>query len=511
MRPAIAIAALAVACTSVQVDRLDVPSAQPDYFFYVVFDAAGMPARLSAVYGVDGGKVVSGGDPLLKLEDGESRAAAVALTKEELTALHGGFLPEQTERITVALAEPPDAPITFDDHALAALPNTAQIFGATIEEVSPAITLSLPVEPEWCKPSHGTAMRPFGATAELLPPSVVIDGEGDQLDDRFRRLVSVHKLDGDRVLAASQWLIFIVHRGEAFGAHVFRVDRAQPETIEINSLYLGSADANGVRPMIAGGKQGAYPAVFELELEGDDVRFVRTATIVRVETGNPFIHDAIVDRRGDTIAVGDGGTAIIRRRGESQFVARAPLSKRTGAEYVFWRIIDTGDANAPHLLTENDGRLMLGDMASDAWQTFERGDRLDNRRFYGLAVAPGGGEYWAAGVKGSVFANAGAGWEKLDLFVPPSFTPCATPTPEGRRAFTSTLRAVALDAEAGYLAFSDCNVVLRVTREEHCVSVLSSDGAPAMPTHLDWQAIEVADGEMIVGGSNGLLFSISSP
>jgi len=42
---------------------------------------------------------------------------------------------------------PPEATITFDDHALAALPNTAQIFGATIDEVAPKITLSLPIEP----------------------------------------------------------------------------------------------------------------------------------------------------------------------------------------------------------------------------------------------------------------------------------------------------------------------------------------------------------------------------
>lgn len=504
------LAAGAVSCTSVQVDNIDVAALHPDYFFYVTFDARGTPARLSPIYGVEGTKIVFGGDPLFQISEGEASAVAVAMTKAELLLLHGGFLAGEAERMTVELAQPPSEPITFDDHAIAPLPKTVRVLGSSAAAIDRTITLSIPVEPEWCKSKseRSAALHAFGSMGELMPADFTLADGTFASGDTYRRLVRVFKLDDDRVLAASERLMFVLRRGEPFGRHVLQFEAADPRGLRLLSMAIGPADANGRRAILGAGELDNHPGVFDFELDGDDVRFVRTATsALASEFTHKFMLDALIDEAGNSIAIGDGGVAFFRRHGESTFELRKPISN-PGIAYEYRRVIDARDGVHRHLLAEGDGRLMLGDMDTNVWEIFERSDRFDNRRFYSLAAAPDG-EHWAVGVRGSILAKrTGENWKVVDLYLPPSFEACANTTPEGRRALTSTLRAVSIDQDATYLAFSDCNVMLRVTRAERCVSVLAPENVHAMPTHLDWLATDIAGGELIVGGSNGLLYSV---
>lgn len=494
-----------VHCTSVQVDELDVPSANADYFFWVAYDEDGRAQRVSGVFGLEGSKIVFGGDPLFRLEDGERGAAAIAFTREALREMHGGFLEARAAEITVAVAAPPDETIAEDARAIAAVPSAAQLIGAGDKTALESnLTLTFPIDPEWCKSDRGTRLEAFGATGQLLPPEVRLPDEGDGGPiDQLRTLIFAEKIDADRVLVASERLLYVVRRGAPFEEPAFRVT-----DMILYAVALAPKTADGAIPIYGAGMKNDRPAIAEFALDpGGAIRFVETTTASAREGR---LLDILIDGEGNLIAAGDNNFFMVRRAGEAAIVNAPPAGSKPID--IYRKVIATGDPEHPHLVTETDGLLYYGDAISGDWSLFERNDRFDNRRFYGLAASPDGREHWAAGPKGSVFARTRDNiWEPLLLQVPPRFGPCTTIAADGTRVFNNTIRAVALDDEAGYLAFGDCNAMLRVRRSDRCVSVLSAEDEPITRADLDWMALDRQGGELIVGGSNALLYSYPSP
>jgi hypothetical protein len=544
-----ALLAALCACHARDVTSVPIDPKLSGYFFFVTLGAHDEPTRVSTVFGAQGGMLAFGGAPIIALESGEARAVIVSVASADLASIYAGFDASRSSQIAVALAPPPDAPIFHvagSTSALSArLPSTAQIFGGSEQlksDLLARITLTFPIDLEYCRNDLPTEMHPFGDTAQLLSdPTIAIPFEDTALPvnagDFSRVVARAIYLDADHVLMLLPGTVFIVDRGRPIYLPVSTDPQATAKSLSLGAGALARSAAidpappaaDGSRRVLLAGGSGVRAIVWELSVSSAGLRLVSTATIhsavqdaAAQNAQNTRLYDVAIDASGNAFAVGESDMLLIRPAGATAFTDAPHTGLIPGSCYR--RLAFTGDPTQPHLIGEDNGVLYVGDIASGRYQTFMRTDRRDSVSFKGLAAADGGADLWAVGAEGSIFRRSlgtwsmigeSAGTASLELVAPPRLVPCASDL--GGSALyrvNADLNAVVLTRDDAYIAISGCNAELRVRRRGSdpqvgpCASVLTLGGLAPAPSSVFAESVDVLDRRVLFGGRLGSLLEI---
>ncbi|MCK6551076.1 hypothetical protein L6R52_34895 [Myxococcota bacterium] len=517
------------ACTERVVVTFEPPSADERYSLFVAIDASGAPVRTGDVWGVEDGRVVFGGDPRFALEPGED-AVVVSFTADALRAISPGFLGARETELRVRVAPPPEAPrlAVDDDPTLvdAALPDALSVRTGTgrsddattrarlVASLRATLTLTLPIDPEHCRPEPPIRFVPYGATAQLFPSTLAIPGEpSGQPSEWWRKIRSAHVIDEDLVFAATAKVLFLVERGRApsLPPTPGGFDPAEPApTVFVDDLgtFEPVATVTAIEPtqrtpgehvvVVAGFDEGRL-VVWELSVSRRGIVVLGRVPI----EGDAFrgvLFDVAVDGAGNTVITGRG-LMLARPAGAAAF--RRVLAPDADGD--LRRIVATSDAARPHFVGEDTGQLFLGDALAERWEIFLRGDRLNDRRYYGLAADDG--ELWAVGPKGTLFRSLeGVAFAPLEVQLPPSAYACGSAAVEGGLPrLTRTMTDVQLDDDAAYLLLAECSGVLRVRRSDLCATTIAAEGTDIAARETGWGMRTLAAGQLFVYGNLGEL------
>lgn len=529
------------ACHTAEVSLL--PLTDPDlaYFFLVPLDANGFATRVSPVYGVNDRKVIFGGTPVLKLEARERSSVAVGLKRAQLAALHPGFDPSRETEISVALGSPPARPaVRFAGASVVAdsgIPSDPALYaegraleGSELAELRGrlriTVVLSVPIDPEHCR-GRSNELSPFGTSVMLLPPSRAIPGEPQEEPlkiSRWRRAQRLLRADADRLILFTGAMIYVVRRDEGIELprSVEGYDPGHPSAaIPLGLLGTPIAwgrdiaidrfhtDANGERTVLVGGvsTSRAIATIWELKLSAAGIRFVSTATIAGPELDGVFINGIAIDASGTALAVANPSLLLIRPAFASIFtIAPEAIAGEAGVE--FQHAISTGLSARPFLLSENRGRLLLGNAATHDWLIFRRLDRVSQVRYQSLAASADGRELWAGGLRSGLRRVGNGDWTLIEAELPPRYR-CANVS--GARILfenIDSVSAVAIGPEAAYVVSEGCSAALRLRRSDLCTSMITSSPLPAGSPPVELTSAAYGDGGLVVAGSYGTVLAI---
>lgn len=526
-----ALSSSAAGCLSTDLIVVPIDPDALEYFFFVTLDEAGTPLRTSAVFGARDRRITFGGSPVEKLLEDESSAVLIGMKRSDLLAIHPGFDATRAPLLTLAVGSPPTAAavrlVEGATSVAAPLPESAIVFsprfgmsGARIDDALPSLrantVLMIPIDRDRCS-TDDLELEPFAATGQLLPYGVAIPGEPSDPDDLsgWRDFVRVVHVDRDRVIALSEQVIYLVRRAQPIPALPSEAgfDPRAPSSA-IPMLRIGGGVARSIALDRASGTSERITAllvrsfvqdrILELEISNEGVRFTGTATVSPEWNESTDANlDVAIDDRGRSVVVSEFGAILTRTSPGEPFTLAPPIA---GADE-FIRVIATGDPARPHLVSEDDGFLFLGDAIAGTWESFRRRDRFHDVRMIGLGASPDGADLWAVGHLGSIFRRAAhEAWAPVTVATPAELEPCASDTNEGSFAIAKTLPGVAVDDTSTYVMIEQCSGVLRIRRTDLCASALHLSGQSIATVEHDLSTLDLLDGSLIVGGRAGSLY-----
>ncbi|MEO1337319.1 MAG: hypothetical protein AAFV29_16875, partial [Myxococcota bacterium] len=463
----------------------------------ILLNGEGAPVRAGPVFGRHRGAPF--GTNALDLQPGEENLLLVTMTDDQLRRALPDFEADRGPQLVVELAEPPASPqlLTISERApfkRTGLPATLQYYAAALDgrtqgfdELAPldgpdirvrsAVTLVVPVDPEFCGRFGQSPLRPFASSAR---PFDALAGT----PDAFAGARDLHWLSDDELLVVTSNRLYVVKQGERWAStstNTLAVGQSASSSRDrFQSATVIADDANRTsRIWVVGGDYGdpmdrrrvnasgaiwAFQRGFDGVFSGGMVATVPNAYLWSVE------HNA----RGEVLAGGDNGELWLKE--DADFIRQSPLptfdrDAPLGDDWISV-IASSESANADWvagsmgLMYRFDGiwqGQMVGQSIVTAVQLVEFFglDGIDNED--GSDV-----ELWAGASRGRVYRsfNSGADWALTEIPYPPRFAPCASARPDGEDRLQATLNFndVALDASFAYLAYRRCTALLMVDR-----------------------------------------------
>lgn len=515
---AAAIAAIAAFACGPDAVRLDSSAISFDAAFFITLDAQGEVVRTSEVFGVDRG-TISYGHASIRLEDGEERAAIVALDDELIQSTAPGFI--AADRSMLALAHDPsfveDGRATVRSPAKTLVPGGARWFDVQLEgsvltprsDLVPDLVLSIPNDPEFCAKNTPQRLHPVTRTSPYIPEHTSFPGyDEDEPDDG--RVLAIHPLDGVRFLVATPHVLMLVHRDGEFqlperfdlfpAQLVATATIAKPLTVSGVAIVPPGADGK-ITVWAVGWTTIGGGRVLELSLDDRGLTPIGTATQTPVR-----LHNAIADPAGNLIVVGNGGLILLKKSGSSIFER-----VQAGTMLDAVSITHTPLTGTPYLIGLKAQSVILGDVLRGALQAVEpvidNALSSQNKDVKGVASAPDSGELWAVGELALVSRYRDRTWSAIDLPLPPSLGLCTAGDRISR--WGHTLNAVLADPEFAYIASEECNALLRIERRNLCVTPVPRDGRDAESSGDDFWSVAQYGTRVFAGGTHGTIFEVN--
>lgn len=333
------------------------------------------------------------------------------------------------------------------------------------------------VDPLRCERGGEAILQPLGPARVLLPADATVDGESPW-SGMPSRGASVVRLDGARVLVATDRAVFLFTRGEAYRERPATA-RLLPESGPVFALAM-VADGRGGAVVVGHHSNGELPgtggAIWDVTLGPDGIEAVVTATVVPVQ-----LEAVARGMDGTVVAVGVDGWVLARAAGERTFRVAA----RLGVDLL--SITATPDPRALFVAGASDGQVFLGDAGRGL---FESERLVDSARRFDVTSltwvqASEGVQLWA-GTEVGLFVRGSSGiWRPHPLDLPAALDRCAgAPDPCGRRDFVDRLTGLAADrrAPAGgqrlWVQSTGCSGLAVLDLGTGCVGHLARDDGP---------------------------------
>ena len=502
----IALAILA-GCTKTELATIDLSDREGVVAFIVVLDERDEALRVTRPFGVEQGNVSFGERPQLELTAEESEAVLLELDRSALLLRHPDFVMERAEELEVELRAPPPAEVVRGVDPLRATKETAidaagtrltdlldesslEADSARARAILSQLTLTLPIDPEHCRPTDA-AFVPFGREAALISDP-----------DRMARSLDGALLLGSRALLRTRLAVHLVDRGGA----IDRLGSFEAALLGDSSFLTDFAlDPTSGRLMAAvitpRGLAPSASAVVELSPTSTSIEYVRS--VLELDPGE--LEGIAISREGRTAALGENGSVHLEEPNGSFSVRKID----DPAEDPKARTISWTDDPARPLIATSRNRIQVWDRDTDRFAAevvvlpTEVSLHLD-------AIATDGAEIWTAGSGGFLMRLTGGVFERIEPKLPPRYVGCATQGGVG--LFVDDILDLALYDGYAYAVLAKCSALMAIRMSDRCVSLLSVDGAEPhlLQEEVDGlRSVDVAGGEVLVTDAAGRALILS--
>ncbi len=520
---------LLAGCSSHHVTEIDLTQGAGDeVVFFVVFDEANAIARTTTPLRLDADGASGGEAPSITLERDE---ASVVLVRFGLDTLVTGYEPERFDDLEIRIAPPPAertrrlAPggRTVSDSALPPTATLARVeLRAEGDALAPldagerlasgvrtGLTLTTPIDPEFCRNVDAEPLRPFGAAASV----------GVVEPEPFGTLRAVAHVEPDVLLVGTGSALYVLRRGGVVSAPPLTPGTPGPwlpyETLapEPNGLGNGSV---AVDPTTAGqasrrvvltvetdlGGELFRGYVFELTYQDGTIGDVVTATVVETR-----VRDVAFAEDGSYAVVGDEGTFVVVSPDGA--IRAYPIPPPNGTRDEARTVVATQDPEFPWIAGTRN-RLHRLAVARGAWST--QGvtpPSQESLHFVGLTSSTDGApaRSWALGAAGLLMTFEDGEWVKQPLLMPPAFGPCSPSGAVAEPELTGPMEAMAQSGGYLYTVAKGCTGFPVVRETDRCVSMLAIEGRPVELVDDFIEAAEVSNGELVVVGHRGEVYA----
>ncbi|MEQ8278053.1 MAG: hypothetical protein RMA76_28390 [Deltaproteobacteria bacterium] len=517
----------AAGCTTHHVTEVDLAAdAARTISFFVVLDEANTITRTTTPLFVEADGTSRGTARSVTLDGDE---AHVVLVRVPVEVLGPSFVGSRFDDVEVRVEAPPMERLrrfatgggTVVD---AAIPGDAELSrvdfeGATTAPISSddalasrvrgAITLTTPVDPEFCRDTSIAPLAAFGAEAKLELP-----GEGGATT--LRGLIAV---EPDVVVVAAQGGLYVVRRGGRAQTPALvpgtpgpwlDLTALSPEVD--NGFFAGLAvdprDANGSSRRIVLAVTMEY-ALEQFRSAVYEVTY-RDGTLGEVVTSTVFDHrarDVAFAADGTYAVIGDEGTFL---EGRPDGTLRSlPIPAPVGPIDESRQVIATEDPEFPWVAATR-GRLHRFVDERQAWSgKIIIQPSQESLHFAGLSAVREDGEIgiWALGSAGLLLKLEDGDWAEKPLVMPPSYGPCS---PSGNVA--TPILAGSTEALGGgegllFPVKTGCTAVPVVRVSDTCTWMLPIEGRATRLGDDLIEVIDVFDGELFAAGKGAYLYS----
>lgn len=464
-----------------------------------VLDEARQVRRVTNVFGVRNGEIAFGDRPQLTLGGDETDAVLIEIDHDALAGEHADYVRARANEITVELAPPPPTPrltgLSTPSKATRLPAVGLRISGkVAAEDVLRSVTLVLPVDPEYCRPTDGR-FAPFGARAEVV-------GAGTPNAEELLGAVLI----GNRLVLWTPDRLHVLEQGGLVDESASLIlEQVVPPGVRvvIRDLALDPvARQDGTHRLLltvellrdGGSNDGA---LLEAALSGGGrLSFVRTATVV------PQVHRDLegvdVSDEGRAAFVSEEGAVYLENPdGGFSALPLTDLVDTPKARSIVW----TGDPDRPLLATSRD-RIHVFDTAMDRFDSFEV--TLTSQRslhLYGVDRTPGTTEVWGAGTTGYVMRYDGRRPEPIQPTLPPRYVECSR-AQGNLDVFVHEIEDLAVWGDHVYLILEACSAVMAIRRSDGCSSLF-----PVLSDRVEVVDDDV-DGLLGIHASSGQIFAV---
>lgn len=509
-----------------QLSRIDLSQREDALVFLVAVNQAGSPLRISGPVGLQDGRVAFGERPQIELRAQEAEVVLVAISMASLSQRFPGFVRDRAGELNVLIEAPPAQPVQAVDEqlntsVLAALPQASferlaldaeasaePLSSAELERLQARLSITVPVDPEFCRPQQISALVPFGRDRAVTEGLENIAEGGNRMQD----LAATE--DGELLFLISPGALYAVRRGR----------NVQPQGVLPGGAFFSAGPGSlgrfaldprpgAQRRLIVLGEhedRSTDPPVFRTEafdvrFENDALTLVGTATAA---VGHRF-RDVDVDAQGRAMIVGDGGWVwILDPEGPTRSFKVPDIAPDNTARRVVW-LKEQGPAEPFDALITTKSQVHL----------WEESGRFESARFVQptgsnvtfYAVEEGEGALWAGGTGGVLVEyKPSRGWTRVDVMPPPSFLKCGGPEFLQQRQQVLNIRGLAFDRDHLHVTLDDCTSVMHLRTSDQCASLTAPLGEEANVTsngYLD----SIFGGRLFVIGRNGVVLTTNTP
>lgn len=507
---------LIAGCGSADLRTLDLSG--EDGVGFVVQTSAEQPWRVvNGPFGLDQGELTFGTRPQLTLEQ-ETEGLVVLVRHEDIAAAVPGWSASDGPQLDLELDAQPQASLRADEWIIETvpLPAAARLWrteAGAVTEVTDApdrLWLSVPFDPEHCRPQAPDRMRTWGDVAPL---------DALRSTNISLHLRNVAMLDRDALLAQSTDAVFALQRGQTLGLddlrtapphRVLTVTELVPESRFVRIEHVAvdprpgapraalvlSARLDDARP-----EDGFISYVHQLEVSEAGMTVVRTATVVR----GVRLRETAIDDTGAFAIAGDNQVVLFGHL-DSPPLRRGPAPPGPSEETR--SIAAQPDPMRPWVMS---GERAL--FTYDASQTRWVGQMLEEViaetvHFRGLATGRVQGEVqaWAGGPNGRLYAtDSGGTWQRIPLQLPPRMNAC-TQEQRVRPANTLDVEDMAIEGEQLFIASDNCAFILQVRLTDRCTSGLALGDRPVQSGNDVAQGLDTKDGLLVVVADEGQIW-----
>ncbi len=472
--------------------------------FLVMVDADGAPTRISSGLVLDDGVPVAGERPRLRVDPPEVGAVAVSLSPQVLAEIDPLFDPQRLSEVVLSIGTPPREVERLPQGAeillKSRLPKSASLTAyadVSLDSLSESLTLSVVVDPERCRNPNFEPLVPFGRVANVLADTDVVLRTGG-----IKQIVA-SPFD-DQVLLGTFIGIFLARPGEGVlpvrqpsqnePGNGVRVDHPLLASGEIVGFVVHPVPLpNGDRRILLVESQetpGPLGRLYWLDWGPEGLKQLRTAT---VSAGHRF-RSVAQAANGDILLGADGGKLLLYDG--DQWLRRSLTSS---TQLMGGPVLATRDPQRPWVVaTGNFLHMYRADL--DIFESFEAEARIQR-----LGLRPTGSlEVWAGGDLGGLYVFQER-WSRVSLALPPRYGPCAAETTLPH-SLNRKMDGVFFLDDYLYLLPVECAVVMAVRLQDRCVSLQVPQGMPVQTGVADYEALSIAQDQLLVGGHSGLLY-----
>ncbi|MBI4816273.1 MAG: hypothetical protein HY791_08445 [Deltaproteobacteria bacterium] len=206
----------------------------------------------------------------------------------------------------------------------------------------------------------------------------------------------------------------------------------------------------------------------------------------------------------------EGRWAAVARSGEAFMESTTGFARYQPSPSGLSRIFATSDASRPFLISDEDGRLFVGDPIDP--KTWERPVHSGSPRRAFDALTSFGGQYFGASEDGSIHTGDLTSWRRLapaEVLPDPLLCPLVMDPACGRPEFGDDLQdmtAFTHDGETLLLVQADeCRAPVVFRPRDRC-AVLGR--VPELPHSAELLSVEARGDDVLVGGAPGVLLEL---